>query len=693
MADPAYDRLRRAQVTVEVKNPRPGQPDRETANVTAPYAFVGLESFCLPTPWGSAPRLDKPHPDAICGELTVDWTAESSILVGGTQQAGDVLRFFRTDHGEESMTIPGSTLRGALRALLEPMTMARMEHVDRDATYSVRDLGGRTGNNRWAKSLEKLGGPDAIRQAFLRPGKCGWGDPEWQWTPVAGAKIPTSELLKHFRSLGRIVDSAAFGAASVSQKFELLGIDPNQDYHFAPSEGGKFVPVSPMAREIRSDHRIGRFVLSGTDPNYSPKTMKKHEHVFFTDRLAAARWEPLPPEDLVRFKFIHSRIARGDVSTNPRGTLDFWEEAFRAKPASLIPVFYFDRRDYPESDVPTGLILALARSFKMPHARSVGAVLARQRPLADGDHALDFVQALFGHVPHEGEDAAPPPNQPRQSAWRGRVTFSDAPLAEGSPCRVEEKSGIASAPRPSFWPYYLEPKTGGEAAAPVDWSDANANLAGFKRYPVRLGQSPFVQPASGGQNQQEARHAMLSRMAFVEPGPNGLRFRGRIRFHNLLPAELGALIFAIEFGMPGRDDAPHRHAIGRGKPQGHGRVRARIDAAASRFERNDGAAIEWPALAQDCVAAFQAFVVAHYARLKRVDPAPDFFAIPAVAQTLAMQDPAIGEALNDRLVYPVERGPAVADSILKAYGVIGKAAKEGQPAARLPRYPTRREQG
>lgn len=695
MSDPAYERIRNAKVTVEEIDKRTGEIGPPgTAHVTAPYAFVRLEPFCIPTPWGSAPRLDKPHPEGISGELTVDWIAESTILIGGPKDRDEPrITFFRTGEGDDTIAIPGSSLRGALRALLEPMTMARMEHVDRDATYSVRDLGGKH-KNRWKATLDALGGAKAAGKAFIRP-KPGdvagnWNEPAWEWKKVAGERISTAALLAHFRTMGRAINAVEFAGASVSRKFELLGIRPDHECRFEQCPDGTFTPVAPSQQRPGHHYRTGWLVLSGVDPNYG----KKHEHVFFTDGLESAAWQPIATDDLARFKFIHSRIARGDRTAGARGTLDFWKEAFAAGEATMVPVFYFHRPPYAGGTLPGGLILSLARSFKMPHARSTGAVLGQQRQSAEAEPALDFVQALFGHVPHQGEDMAPPPDQPRKAAWRGRVRFSDAPLAEAPRVRTQEQSGVTSAPRPSFWPYYLEPKTGGEAAAPVDWSDAGANLAGFKRYPVRKAQSPFVQAPGGTQGNSNAN--ILNTMAFVDPGPAGLRFRGRIRFHNLLPAELGALLFAIEFGTPERDDAPHRHAIGRGKAQGHGRVRARIDAGASRFERNDGATTIWPALAADCVAAFQGFVAAQYGRLKGMATVPEFHAIPAVAQTLAMQDPAIGDALKDRLVYPgVPSAEAVVlgDATLDAYGLIGNAAKLGNPAARLPRYPTSREQG
>lgn len=686
MADPAYAQMRNARVTVIRKNREGVEVGRDSAEVTAPYAFVRLAPFCIPTPWGGAPRLDKPHPEGISGELMVEWIAESTILIGGRKEAGDgAVTFFRTGEDEKSIAIPGSTLRGALRALLEPMTMARMEHVDRDATYSVRDLGGRAGN-RWAQTLDVLGRA-RVATAFIRPKSGKWNDPAWEWQTVEGGRVSTAALLACFSTNGPI-DAREFAGASVGAKFRLLNVGPDDEHLFEQCSGETFRPVPPALQVPGRRYQKGRLVLSGADPNYGKDTEKKHEHVFFTDDLESGQWRTIPSEDLIRFKFIHSRIARGDRSAEAPGTLDFWEESFVPN-RTLVPVFYFNRPPYTAGDIPGGLILSLARSFKMPHARSTGAVMDKQREAAQKEPALDFVQALFGHVPHQGEQAAPPPDQPRQAAWRGRVMFADAPLVEGTRPRTTEKSGVTSAPRPSFWPYYLDPPADGP---PVDWSDAGANLAGFKRYPVRSGQSPFIQPPLNAQGQVNTK--TVTTMKFVDPPPNGLRFRGRIRFHNLLPAELGALLFAIEFGTPGCDDKPHRHAIGRGKAQGHGRVKARIDAAASRFERNDGEAVAWPALAGACVAAFQNFIAGEYARLRAIETVPEFHAIPAVAQTLAMQDPAIGDTLKDRLVYPGVHGSTIAaraDATLTAYSTIGKAAKQEQRSARLPRYPISRE--
>lgn len=54
--------------------------------------------------------------------------------------------------------------------------------------------------------------------------------------------------------------------------------------------------------------------------------------------------------------------------------------------------------------------------------------------------------------------------------------------------------------------------------------------------------------------------------------PAGTKFRARIRGHNLRPTELGALVWALEFG----GEQKLVHSLGMGKPYGYGQVICRI---------------------------------------------------------------------------------------------------------------------
>ena len=59
---------------------------------------------------------------------------------------------------------------------------------------------------------------------------------------------------------------------------------------------------------------------------------------------------------------------------------------------------------------------------------------------------------------------------------------------------------------------------------------------------------------------------------WFRPIEEGARFTGRIRVHNLRPAELGTLIWALDFGAAEQAE----HMLGMARSLGYGRVRIRV---------------------------------------------------------------------------------------------------------------------
>jgi len=95
--------------------------------------------------------------------------------------------------------------------------------------------------------------------------------------------------------------------------------------------------------------------------------------------------------------------------------------------------------------------------------------------------------------------------------------------------------------------------------------DDNSEIRGWKRYPAR--------PYTGIPPLSQAEQSNTKIQVILYPLPAGTTFKGKIRFHNLMPEELGAIIWALEWG----GDKHLRHALGMGKPFGLGQVRIDID--------------------------------------------------------------------------------------------------------------------
>jgi hypothetical protein len=178
---------------------------------------------------------------------------------------------------------------------------------------------------------------------------------------------------------------------------------------------------------------------------------------------------------------------------------------------------------------------------------------------------------------------------------------------------------------------------------------------------------------------------------FLDVRKDGPNFTGEIRFHNLRPVELGALVWAIIWGDP-TGNGRHRHMLGRAKAFGHGQISARI--VSSRIEPNAGG--DAPAL-QDLVKRFTDWTVAGWTAAKSAEAPAGFDGLPPIRDLLAIADPDLGRRLDRHLTFPqAPQGKDEAERTVKGYQAlkiaINKAYAASDPPApdhfTLPPYPT-----
>ena len=122
--------------------------------ISAPYNFVPLSSQVFLPDWSQQVSHDIPFKDGLSGELHYTLTAETPLLVGGRQtranndHPGEVRPFKLPD---DSYAIPGSSMKGLLRSVMEIAAFGRMNKVDEvrpglrdiskaDSVYATRDL-------------------------------------------------------------------------------------------------------------------------------------------------------------------------------------------------------------------------------------------------------------------------------------------------------------------------------------------------------------------------------------------------------------------------------------------------------------------------------------------------------------------------------------------------------------------------
>lgn len=561
------------------------QPD-DPNRITAPYGFVPLGPVVEP-PWLqpalTAPFLhDVPFEDGLSGTFELVVEAETPICVAGRSE-GPERRPFKLG---TKYALPGSSLRGALRNVVEIASFSRMTLVN-DHRYAVRDLQNRK------LYLDHMA---AIQTNVKNHKKEPMPLVNAGWLTFTGDEgTPATIEVCHFAKIEYDL---------IKQRASALGIQG-----FEPGEkqssvdkykkwGGKSlkvkVPVmlarqpqpprvlSQFAKVERSGLDVdGELVFTGQpqrhDAQRKPKgkgagNAKHHDFVFYG---ATGRTIAVETKKWRDFQFAHAnRGQQNRMDEAPNEEWGYWKAHLQQAPGNRMPVFFLLE--------PDGSLRAfgLAMMFRLANRYSIVDAIRRNDPAhAPESPKLDLAEGLFGTVRKiQPADAAE-----KTFLLRGRVQIGHAE-AMGSPKEEPVRRIVLGAPKASYYPNYVtQDERGGHVRRDRDdrpdyttWMDDGARLRGWKRYHAQTKPAqPFV-PAKV--NLEKVGTAFC-------PLPPKTVFRALVNVHNLRPPELGALLWAIDFGGA----AEARHGLGLGRPLGYGRVRLMVEKWDVRRVRDGGA--------------------------------------------------------------------------------------------------------
>lgn len=561
------------------------------ADSKAPYRFVAIsEQRVFAHDDVTDPTNNLPLPGGFSGFIDVEWAAETPLLIGDTirenGQDVDVPLRLGNDY-----VIPGATLRGLVRSTMEIVTRARLTQVNRHHRYGVRDFD----HKLFAEGERRLAW-SKIRAGWLRLATD--ADPEREEGDSKYVIVPCNKHLIRIRDLP---DSTGDGEwhlewlrKTVTDRYAAMGMRSGVLFNF--EKMFSFTTGSKVVQRMENLHGLivdgngsiqGVPVFAGKSPALEGMTaeklddqdddqqegrignQKKLECVF--EDVADAQPVRLKQSAFDRFELIHSRS--GKNKREPDGTYKVLLPTLNA--GKRIPIFMAGTLDDQEGDIDkqARLDIGLTRLFKIGHEQSVGQILGKhgQHRLAPG--LPDMVEALFGFVYEPNDLADYGLMATDASARKGRIGFGIARLkADGPAPKVQETLTTATmgVPRASFAPFYLR-------GAVKDWSAPEARVAGRKRYFPRfasLDDRTRATEAIRG-NLVRGKEATLSHMRFLESSEPGreLVFEGRIKLHNVLAEEIGALLWTLTHG--GDPRKPYRHMVGRAKPAGAGQMRVK----------------------------------------------------------------------------------------------------------------------
>ena len=540
----------------------------------APYNFVPLPEKMVEAK--APPPQDIYDPDLLTGWIECNLETCSPTYIRGMMTEVQFKNFGQTssseltdeqknarapffsssDKDEEGFltsVIPGSSLRGMVRAIVEIIGYGRMRWVGNKPTVTFR-----------AVAVSKKV-PDPLRQPYedilgiygshVQAGYLKEENGKWQVLP---AQLPSSL---------NFPEKGAYLKVKERVVRDLPGYIPFNDIeHYEPA----VIPISFEAEE-RKDKRGQRFTAI-THVSVGEEHSLQGVLVCSGNMLETGKGDQKSPRKS------HALVLAIDESKSPipineQGVQDYLDSLTTFQREHLwgkekgcllngMPVFYVTNGKE---------VICFGHSpfFRIP------ARLAEQNRAAT---PLDFVpdeirrnqkpdlaDAIFGWV--EEKEWGP------AGQCAGRVFFSDAHFERAeqglwySPEPITPKT-LAGPKATTFQHYLIQDKSLRHdpdykaTLAHYGTSQKETTIRGHKFYWFK-GANPDIEAG-----EKDLKHP--TQLTLIVPLKPKVHFTFRIRFENLRPEELGALWWALT--LPGKEGAIYRHHLGMGKPLGMGAV-------------------------------------------------------------------------------------------------------------------------
>jgi CRISPR-associated protein (TIGR03986 family) len=551
-------------------------PTNPRRRARAPYNFIPLPANIVTTEL--PPEQDRYHENLHTGWFDCEMETCSPVYVRGMmtpsqfdqadKKSKDLsveeklkrapFYSYQQKDGQPLPVIPGSSIRGMLRSLVEIVGYGKMKWVNDSPSITFRAVAapredplsepyrriiGQFSSNVRAGYLEKTDEGKWLIWPAMTPKQMGWPDRS-AFLKVKEKAIPPN-VIKDFYYF----DDPDYLPEYFHVSFSVAR---------SRSKFGPFTEVMKISSEEIYEHK-GAFVVcsgnmleTGLDDQKSPR--RNHALVLPEDPKA----DPIElSEDLVK-AYVNS--------LTPFQREDLWGKE-NGQPMGVLesgaPVFYVLEKK--SSDV---LWFGHTPNFRVPARTSNGTVTTPLDLIPKqlrGATEPDLAEAIFGWVEEKGS----PKNQ-----FASRVSVTDATFITAkdeiwyAKKRPITPATLASPKVTTFQHYLVQDKTAGHdpdlrpKLAHYNAEDSKTELRGYKLY-WHKGERPNVEATA----EQRKKESQLTRIEPVQPG---VKFHFRVHFENLKPEELGALAWALT--LPSEDGQTYRHKLGMGKPLGMGAV-------------------------------------------------------------------------------------------------------------------------
>lgn len=506
-------------------------------NIKSPFNFVPVSEKVYFPDWSEQISYDVPFSDGISGTIHLHITTHTPTFVRNGHTKEDAEKKYPTYNSFSKIAnryfIPATSIKGEVRNILEILSFSKMD-IDRSSLFAQREW-----DNTKLYTLK-------TNQSEVR---CGW-------LRRKGNDYEIINCGKPYRISHKRIDE--FIGENVMENLfsERNGINLNEKkeekdpktaifkYELMKKKGIDLTNLSfeideeacnsyNTRRVLVSDNGTieGTIVLTGQPDRWAERNNpaitrpkgKYYEFVFANNEevINGKKAYDVSKETFDHYKFIYQDSAewqriKVDIETKQG-----------------VPVF-FRVEDNKIKD------FGMAFLYKLPYEKSPFEVL----PKAHKIETPDLAQCIFGYTS-------------KNKSLKGRVQFGHAFSNDAQ--SDKDITLTLNTPKASYYPIYIQQE--GRNGIVTRYETYNdGKLSGWKRYHIR---------------KKTWEKAMNSEKldTIIHPVKKGSTFHGSISFHNLRPAELGALLSALTFhGTSGC-----YHSIGQGKPYGFGKVTYNIE--------------------------------------------------------------------------------------------------------------------
>jgi len=517
--------------------------------IHAPYDFVPLNTKVF------YPNLDKqvshdiPFSDGESGEIEIEIKAIKPIFIRNSKvdDSNDTLYYevekdkkvhivstefcyYRNANGGKEFYIPGSSLGGTVKKVLRVLSFSRMQ-LDTDKLGKVLNVRDMTPKKYCLSGARLRDCPDEQKKDLFSHD---------MYAVANGIGLLRKENGKY------ILDDYSYMNNNQSN---IIKMQPGQIHKEYP-QYKKNNSFADKKRNFNNHHLPKIKISTPRYDRYAKANLAKYQKDGKESMLV---FNDVAPKKEYEF-IIREEDKKTNVKINDEVISQFEKAYFEAdsEQGKYWKEYLDNRESIPvflkKSKKNKILAVGLSQLFKLPCKKTL-LDAAKQ----DSIGGMDLAQTMFGTIGNNLQ-------------LKTRVQFGHLKASlerYDAYQKSSPKKELLAEPKPTYYPNYLKQDgKNGKVTKYQTLMDDNAVISGWKFYSLKE-----------GEHKSTITEDNANMATQFKPLGAGTTFRGKIRYHNLKKAELGALLSALTFHG---QSSTHHHALGMGKPLGYGEIEITI---------------------------------------------------------------------------------------------------------------------